>query len=202
MDIGDAEALIAGAIPAATGVEPMTARWADLGAGQGTFTLALARLLGPGAQLYAVDRESVAVAALGRLAARPRGEAAATILPRRADFASAEEWDALGLPPLDGVLLANALHFVAAADQGDLLARLTAALRPVGRLVVVEYEGRRPSRWVPFPVSIERLRAILPASVGPPRQVGRLPSAFGGWIYAAVAECGPGQAMISNQEAP
>lgn len=199
MDVSDAEALIAGAIPPPTGAEDAPARWADLGAGQGTFTIALARLLGPAAQLYAVDREPAAVAALDRLAARPR--TAATILPRRADFASAADRDALRLPPLDGVLLANSLHFVPDADQGELLARLTDALRPGGRLVVVEYEGRRPSRWVPFPVSLERLRAILPASVGPLRQVGSRPSAFGGWIYAAVAGCRPGRIPVSGDGA-
>jgi SAM-dependent methyltransferase len=186
MDVSDAEGLIAGAVPPTPGAEGTAARWVDLGAGEGTFTAALARLLGAGARVDAVDREPAAIAALERLAARSR--AAATIVPRRADFATTEGWDALALPELDGVLLANALHFVPAGEQQALLARLAARLRPGGRLVIVEYEGRRPSRWVPFPVSLERLRAILPATVGPLRQVGSRPSAFGGTIYAAAAE--------------
>lgn len=86
--------------------------------------------------------------------------------------------------------MANALHFVPAAEQPVVLARVAAALRLGGRLVVVEYADRGPSRWVPHPVSVEHLRAVLPGAVGPLRQIGRMPSAFGGAIYAAVAERG------------
>ncbi len=186
MDANDAAALIAGAVPAPGGPRTSGTAWADLGAGRGTFTEALARLLGAGARVYAVDREPSAIAALGRLAGR--AGPAATVVPRRADFADPAGWDALDLPPLDGVLLANALHFVPAADQATVLARIAARIRPGGRLVVAEYEGRGPNRWVPHPVPPARLRAILPAGLGPPRQVGSRPSAYGGSIYAAVAE--------------
>ncbi|MGH7674960.1 MAG: hypothetical protein ACREMV_06785, partial [Gemmatimonadales bacterium] len=41
---------------------------------------------------------------------------------------------------LDGILLANALHFVRNPDV--VLARLAARVRPDGRVVVVEYDGR------------------------------------------------------------
>jgi len=58
MKIDDAQALIAGAVPRRAGV------WADLGAGDGTFTQALARLLEPGSRIYAVDRDRAALAAL------------------------------------------------------------------------------------------------------------------------------------------
>ena len=186
MNASDAAALIAGAVPPAEGPRSAMRVWADLGAGAGTFTQALAGLLGPGARVYAVDRERRAIAALERLAASVRP--GAIVIPRRADFADPASLDGLNLPPLDGILLANALHFVPAADQATVLARLVTRLRPRGRLVVAEYDGRGPSRWVPAPVSLERLRELLPAGVGPLREVGRRPSAYGGVIYAAVAE--------------
>ena len=47
------------------GVTERGGRWADLGAGEGAFTLALADLLGPGAHITAVDRDA---GALKRLA--------------------------------------------------------------------------------------------------------------------------------------
>lgn len=54
--------------------------------------------------------------------------------------------------------------------------------------MLVEYEGRRPGRWVPFPVSLSRFR-VLAAEVGlaEPTLVGTRPSAFGGSLYAAMA---------------
>jgi SAM-dependent methyltransferase len=212
VEVDDAAALIAPAVPNARpalpngppNVSPAApaagAAWADLGAGRGTFSRALARLLGPGGRVYAVDRDPAAVAALARLGRGAPGGAAVAAL--RADFADARALDALGLPPLDGALLANALHFVAAGAQGAVLAGVLGRLKPGGRLVVVEYEERRASRWVPAPVPFARLAALLagaapggaagPTRVGGgaagPTRVGSRPSAFGGTMYAACFE--------------
>ncbi|WP_025410264.1 class I SAM-dependent methyltransferase [Gemmatirosa kalamazoonensis] len=170
MNVHDAVALIAPAIHMPGGT------WADLGAGGGTFTRALVRLLGPGTTVHAVDRDAGAMAAL-----RVPG-----ISTHVADFADEEAWRALALPPLDGILLANALHFV--RDQRALLARVAAALAPNGRLVVVEYEGRAPSRWVPYPVGMERLGELVSGALTAPVRVGARRSAYGGSMYAAWAE--------------
>ena len=43
------------------GVGEQGGRWADIGAGEGAFTLALADLLGPGGQIIAVDRDAGAL---------------------------------------------------------------------------------------------------------------------------------------------
>lgn len=43
------------------GVPTQGGTWADLGAGTGAFTLALADLLGPKAQIYAVDQNARAL---------------------------------------------------------------------------------------------------------------------------------------------
>src|SRR5271169_2859486 len=76
--------------------------WADLGAGTGAFTLALAELLGPSTVIHAVDRDARALRSLaGTVEAKfPR---VSTI---HADFS-----DEVPLPPLDGILMANSLHF-------------------------------------------------------------------------------------------
>jgi SAM-dependent methyltransferase len=186
MEIHEATTLILGAVRARDAAQPAMPRWADLGAGHGTFTEALARLLGQGAHVHAVDRDATAFAALLQLAGRrPNG---ARVLPALADFADARAWDGLALSDLDGILLANALHFVPAGMQPAVLARVCAALRPGGRLLVVEYEGRAPSPWVPHPVSMARLQAIVPAGWARPRPVGSRGSMFGGTMYAAAVE--------------
>src|SRR5439155_8052190 len=46
------------------GVGERGGRWADLGAGEGAFTFALAELLGPEAQIIAVDKDRRALRAL------------------------------------------------------------------------------------------------------------------------------------------
>jgi methylase of polypeptide subunit release factors len=79
--------------------------WADLGCGDGIFTAALYGLLQPGSEIYAVDQDRRALEALHRNFAESYPEAAPLTI--QADFTRP-----LSLPPLDGLLMANSLHFV------------------------------------------------------------------------------------------
>jgi SAM-dependent methyltransferase len=177
----EAVALLGGAVLKGAGV------WADFGAGDGTFTRALGQLLGPGARIYAVDRDARALAAIEHRA-MPKG---VRVIPVTADFT--EPFDLSGLAPsgLDGMLFANALHFV--PDPGVVVARLVARLRPGGRVVIVEYDGRPANRWVPHPIPVGRLPALAAAAgLSAPVITATRPSAFGGVLYVAVAEPLPG----------
>jgi SAM-dependent methyltransferase len=179
VDDADATALIAAAVPAGRG--PVI--WADLGSGAGTFTRALWQLLGPGSRIYAVDQNSRVLAALKRWSAA----AGADVETVTADFTATAALPGVAGGTLDGILLANALHFV--ADGEGVLRRLAGLIRPGGRVLIVEYERRAPSRWVPFPVSPERFaRLAESAGLSQPAVVATQPSAFGGRLYAAVAE--------------
>jgi ubiquinone/menaquinone biosynthesis C-methylase UbiE len=175
MDHAEMVALIRRGVPGTGGV------WADLGAGTGNFTLALAELLGAAGVIYAVDRDARALATLrNRLAHSPP---AAAVHPVQADVTRLP-----ALPRLDGVLMANLLHFL--ADPVELLRRLRAGLQPGGRIVIVEYAQTTPLPWVPYPVPWARLAALADeAGFAPARQVGSRRSARGGReMYAAVAQ--------------
>lgn len=173
MNDRDAQALLRAAIPAADGET-----WADLGAGTGVFTRALAALVGAGGRLYAIDADEGALAVV-RSWARAHPSPPVTVI--RGDVAAP-----LGLPPLHGAVMANVLHFIPRAH--DALRSVAAQLAPGGRIVVIEYEGRRPSRWVPYPVSAERLATLAAgAGLSRPEVVARRASAFGGELYVATA---------------
>jgi ubiquinone/menaquinone biosynthesis C-methylase UbiE len=155
--------------------------WADIGAGNGAFTLALADLLGPGGRIVAVDRDAGALLENGRLVAGRFPEV--TVQTVVADLTRP-----LVLPELDGLVAANSLHYVARDRQVAVVAELARHLRPGGRFVVVEYDADHGNPWVPHPFSYpswERLAAA--AGLTETRQLGRLPSRFLDAIYAAVS---------------
>lgn len=161
------------------GDAPPASVWADLGAGAGAFTLALADLLGPGAVIHAVDRDPGALRS--NAAAMADRFPATTLIPVRADLTAP-----LDLPPLDGLVAANSLHFVSPRDQVRVVAALTAHLKPGGRFLVVEYDADRGNPWVPHPFSSRRWAEMaVAAGLELPTVIGRVPSRFLGAIYAA-----------------
>lgn len=155
--------------------------WADIGAGEGAFTLAVADLLGPGGRIVAVDRDASALR-VNEAAVRVRFPAT-HLTTVTADFTRPP---ALRIADLDGLVAANTLHYVPRDRQVEVIRALAAHLRPGGRFVVVEYDADRGNPWVPHPFaypSWERLAAA--AGLVDTRRIGRVPSRFLGAIYAA-----------------
>jgi ubiquinone/menaquinone biosynthesis C-methylase UbiE len=150
-------------------------KWADLGAGTGAFTLALAELVGPEGEVIAVDRDRGALRELER-ALRP---GSATVRTLNADFTKP-----MDLASLDGVVMANSLHFV--RDKAPVLALVRSMLKASGRLLLVEYDADRGNTWVPHPLSFETWRALADANgFAETRKLASVPSRFLGHIYSA-----------------
>jgi ubiquinone/menaquinone biosynthesis C-methylase UbiE len=149
--------------------------WADLGAGTGAFTHALAELVGPEGEVIAVDRDGSALSELGRTQ-RPGGAALRVIV---ADFTKR-----VALPLLDGIVMANSLHFV--KDKARVLMLVHRMLKSSGRLLLVEYDADKGNAWVPYPLSFETWRALADASgFSGTRKLASMPSRFLGRIYSA-----------------
>ena len=117
-----------------------TTTWADLGCGDGLFTTALSSLLHEGSIIYAVDSNR---RALGKV------KAVDGILVEKieADFIH----DALPFSNLDGILMANSLHFV--KDKTAFILKAQGWLNKKSRILLIEYDMDRSNPWVPYPIS-------------------------------------------------
>jgi SAM-dependent methyltransferase len=171
--IDKARALIRAGIPGPGGL------WADLGCGDGIFTAALHTFTRPGATIYAVDRDARSLAALQRHFAESFSDADLRPLP--GDFT-----EPLELPPLDGILVANALHFE--RDAHRVMAHIAGWLKPGARLIVVEYNTTRGNSAVPHPIDEHHFLQIANAiGLREARILARIPSTFLGEMYAGMA---------------
>ena len=160
---------------------PNDTAWADIGAGDGLFTRVLARLVGPNGTVYAIDRDAGAIDQLTALAASVRRGSEAPVKPLLGDVSEVRR-----IPPVDGALLANMLHFVPRDQQGSTLSEVAARLRPAGRIVVIEYDNRAANRWVPYPISRKELAELAgEAGLDEPDVTATRPSAYGGILYVA-----------------
>jgi SAM-dependent methyltransferase len=155
--------------------------WADFGAGGGAFTLALADLLGPDATIVAIDRDA---GALGRLTRALKAQFPAVgVRTLTADYAGA-----LALPPLDGAVAANSLHFLAGVRRLAALSQIRAALHPGAPLIIVEYNLDRSNTWVPHPFTYEGWEALArEAGLVGTRLLTRRASRTSADMYAAVS---------------
>jgi SAM-dependent methyltransferase len=148
--------------------------WCDLGCGSGTFTAALAHLLAAGSTIHAIDLDQRALAGM------PDRYNQVEICKTAADIKNPH----LLLPSVDGILMANTLHFI--REQQAFLKRLRSV---ADRFLIIEYERLNPSRWGPYPVGFDRLRQLFTeAGVERVEKLATRPSLFGGTMYSALAD--------------
>ena len=167
--------------------------WADLGAGSGAFTLALRELIGAQAVIYAVDRDRSRLDELKHDHQARFGEMETLrILP--ADFSRAGNAStslAQRLPALDGVVMANSLHFF--RDKERILRQVRTFLKPGGMLLLVEYNVDNGNMWVPHPLTFESFRTLAPrCGFSEPRLLAQHPSSFLREFYSAQCLAQPG----------
>jgi SAM-dependent methyltransferase len=129
-----------------TGENPDRPIWADFGSGAGAFTLALADLLGPKSLIFSIDKD--------RSAIQQQESAMRTMFPSaNVHYRVANFSKPLDLPSLDGIVMANSLHFTPRHLQQTVITQLKHFLKPDGRLILVEYNSDSGNLWVPYPIS-------------------------------------------------
>ena len=123
--------------------------WADLGCGDGTFTVALAGRLAPGSTIHAMDIDGHVLRRI------PSTHKSVRITTHHGDFMK-QPWP---FAHLDGILMANSLHYV--ENQEAFIRECESQMKPERRFLIVEYDTSEASRWVPYPVSQTKLTTLF-----------------------------------------
>ena len=144
--------------------------WADLGCGNGTFTEALFNLLPTGSSIEAVDLQ--------------KQHFSIPVNFTRANF----ETDDLTLPPLDGILMANSLHYI--NDKKKLIHKLEGYFAKNSNFLIVEYDTHIANQWVPYPISFENLTTFFTElGYNNITKLGELPSIYNhAKLYTAIIQ--------------
>ncbi len=153
--------------------------WADLGSGAGAFTLAVADLIGPTGQIYSLDTD--------RRALREQEQAMRARFPDvMVHYLVADLAQRQPLPLLDGVVMANSLHYQ--RKKESVLELVQSYLKPGGRLILVEYNADSGNPWVPYPLSYPTWEALA-GKVGflNTRLLAKVPSRFLREMYSAAS---------------
>jgi len=123
--------------------------WYDLGAGTGTFTIALAHFLGDGSKIVAIDENN---ASLRKIPSHINQIVIETI---KEDFTSSD----LPYPDFDGILMANSLHYV--KNKFSLIERISKHLKADHYFLIVEYDTEKSNQWVPYPTDFSSLTKLF-----------------------------------------
>ena len=112
---------------------------ADVGAGSGYYTVRLAKRVGPIGRVFATDIQQEMLDLLKKRLSRERLDNVELVLATDVD-------PRLPAGQLDLVLMVDVYHELARPQ--DVLRKLRSALKPDGRLVLIEF--RKESTWVPI----------------------------------------------------
>jgi len=125
---------------------------ADVGAGSGYMTVRMARRVGPEGRVYATDLQPQMLAMLRE---RLQKERIANVTPVQGAI------DDPRLPPetLDLILMVDVYHEL--SEPQKMLRGLRAALKPGGRLVLLEYKKEDPS----IPIRLEHKMTVAEAKL-------------------------------------
>lgn len=175
--------------------------WADFGSGTGAFTLSLQDIVGAEAEIFSIDKDHSALQEQGREFKR-RFEASRDENPHlhfiQSDLMRLKAQQ--DVPPLDGIIMANVLHYFPDASRAphlmpklrdlptkvQVLNHVRTFLKPNGSLILIEYNVDVGNMWVPYPLSFPTYQQLAPrAGFATPRLLATIPSRFLNEFYSA-----------------
>lgn len=158
---------------------PTDGTWADLGSGRGAFTLALAECLGTDSHIYSVDVDR-------RALTHQETKMVAEFPDNQVTYLKGDFTCKLELPPLDGIIMANSLHFI--QDKLTVVQQIRSYLKAEGRLIMVEYDTAQGNYAVPYPMTFSMWSELASeAGFSQTELLATRPSRFMGSFFSAMS---------------
>jgi ubiquinone/menaquinone biosynthesis C-methylase UbiE len=157
---------------------------ADVGAGDGTFAIALARRVGPAGHVYATELDAERLTDI-RQAARDAGLSNITVIEGAVSRTN--------LPDACCEVLFSRLVYHHLTDPVAITADIFRVLRPGGRLMIIDFEPGGILDWISRPETAERhgghgtpKETVMQEVIGAGFQVMRAPESWRGRTYAVL----------------
>jgi len=157
---------------------------ADVGAGDGTFAVALARRVGPSGHVYATELDATRLADI-RQAATDAGLSNVTVIEAAVSHTN--------LPDACCDALFSRVVYHHLTDPAAINADIFRALRPGGRLMIIDFEPGGILNWISQPETAERhgghgtpKETVLQEVTSTGFQVMRGPESWRGRTYAVL----------------
>ena len=161
------------------GVPAQSRVWAEFGSGDGAFTLALAELIHPDGTIYSIDIDERAVN-------QQRKKIQKQFPDLEVHYLTADFTKPLNLSSLDGILMANALHYL--KEKESFISKIRNYLKTNGRFLIVEYNIDHGNHWVPYPISFKSWHTLAIKSGFIETHLSKkIPSKYHNEIYSAVS---------------
>jgi ubiquinone/menaquinone biosynthesis C-methylase UbiE len=153
--------------------------WADFGSGSGAFTLALAELIQKSGTIFSIDQDGSALKFQEK-------QMQAHFPETHVQYLKANYVHPLDLPPLDGMIVANTLHFL--REKEIVLNLFFSYLKPGGRIILVEYNATEGNYAVPYPLPFPAWERLAKrAGFAVTQLLATRPSRFLREIYSALS---------------
>jgi ubiquinone/menaquinone biosynthesis C-methylase UbiE len=154
--------------------------WVELACGDGVFAEITLEIASPEIKIIGLDIDRSALTQFRDHLEKKKSE---DLLPLQADLEHS-----LPMSKVDGIILANGLHFFPEQQQIQILTNCASVLKHDGHILIIEYNTERSTTAVPYRLPERNIyRLLIDAGFSAPLKISHVSSSYLGQLYSVLA---------------